>query len=133
MFLFSWGMLVFFMLAGALRSAGDARTPMVLGIALTVLNLLLNIVMIRGLGPIPAFGTKGAAMGTCIASGLVAVYSLWKLWTGGWVVSFPRGGGWGPDWGVIRSLFRFGLPTGIQGIAMNVGGVLMLAFIGSLA
>jgi Na+-driven multidrug efflux pump len=34
---------------------------------------------------------------------------------------------------VIRSLFRFGLPTGIQGIAMNIGGVLMLSFIGSLA
>ena len=32
MFLFSSGMLVFFMLGGALRSAGDARTPMVLGI-----------------------------------------------------------------------------------------------------
>src|SRR5262249_32867513 len=30
-------------------------------------------------------------------------------------------------------LFRFGLPTGIQGIAMNIGGVLMLSFIGSLA
>jgi len=132
MFLFSWGMLVFFMLAGALRSAGDARTPMVLGIALTILNLLLNIVLIRGLGPIPAFGTKGAAMGTCIASGLVATYSLWKLWHGGWVVSFPRGRGFGPDWEIIRALFRFGLPTGFQGIAMNIGGVFMLAFIGSL-
>jgi Na+-driven multidrug efflux pump len=30
-------------------------------------------------------------------------------------------------------LFKFGLPTGIQGIAMNIGGVLMLSFIGSLA
>ena len=37
-----------------------------------------------------------------------------------------------PDWRIIKSLFRFGLPTGIQGIAMNVGGVLMLAFVGSL-
>jgi Na+-driven multidrug efflux pump len=37
-----------------------------------------------------------------------------------------------PDWSIIRSLFRFGLPTGVQGIAMNVGGVLMLRFIGSL-
>ena len=45
---------------------------------------------------------------------------------------FPRDGGFGPDWTIIRSLFRFGLPTGIQGIAMNVGGVLMLSFIGSL-
>lgn len=47
-------------------------------------------------------------------------------------MSFPRGHGFGPDWSIIRSLFRFGLPTGIQGIAMNVGGVLMLGFIGSL-
>ncbi len=133
MFLFISGMLVFYMLSGALRSAGDARTPMVLGIALTVLNLVLNVVLIRGLGPIPAFGTAGSAMGTVIASWILAVYALVKLWRGGWVVSFPRGRGWGPDWAIIRSLFRFGLPTGIQGIAMNVGGVLMLAFIGSLA
>jgi len=132
MFVFSGGMLVFFMLGGALRSAGDARTPMVLGITLTVLNLVLNIILIRGLGPIPAFGTKGAAMGTCLASGSIAVYALFKLWHGGWVVSFPRGQGYGPDWAIIRSLFRFGLPAGIQGIAANVGGVFMLAFIGSL-
>ena len=132
MFIFSSGMLVFFMLGGALRSAGDARTPMILGVSMTALNVVLNVILIRGLGPIPAYGTKGAAMGTCIASGLVAVYSLWKLWNGGWVVSFPRGRGWGPDWEIIKSLFRFGLPTGIQGIAMNVGGVFMLSFIGSL-
>jgi putative MATE family efflux protein len=133
MFLFSSGMLVFYMLSGALRAAGDARTPMVLGVVMTVLNLVLNIVLIRGLGPIPAFGTAGSAMGSVIASGLVAVYAMVKLWRGGWVVSFPRKHGFGPDWAIIRALFRFGLPSGIQGIAMNIGGVLMLAFIGSLA
>jgi putative MATE family efflux protein len=132
MFLFSSGMLVFYMLSGALRSAGDARTPMILGVALTVLNLILNVILISGVGPIPRFGTTGAAMGTVMASALVGAYSLWKLWRGGWVVSFPRDHGWGPDWTIIRSLFRFGLPTGIQGIAMNVGGVLMLGFVGSL-
>jgi putative MATE family efflux protein len=133
MFIFSSGMLVFFMLAGALRSAGDARTPMVLGIAMTVLNIAFNAVLIPGLGPLPALGTAGAAIGTVIAAGLVGAWSLFRLWSGKWVVSFPRRGPFGPDWTVIRSLFRFGLPTGIQGIAMNVGGVLMLAFIGSLA
>jgi putative MATE family efflux protein len=133
MFVFSSGMMVFFMLGGALRSAGDARTPMMLGISMTVLNVVFNVLLIRGLGPIPAFGTKGAAMGTCIASGLVAVYSLAKLWSGAWVISFPRGGGYGPDWSIIKSIFKFGLPTGVQGIAMNIGGVFMLSFIGSLA
>ena len=51
---------------------------------------MLNIVLIRGLGPIPAFGTAGSAMGTSIASGLVALFALVKLWRGGWVVRFPR-------------------------------------------
>ena len=135
MFVFSLGMMIFFMLSGALRSAGDARTPMMLGLTMTVLNIVLNVLLISGVGPIPAFGTKGSAMGTCIASGLVSSYALAKLWTGAWVVSIPRsdGYGFGPDWNIIKAIFKFGLPTGIQGIAMNIGGVFMLAFIGSLA
>ena len=132
-FVFSTGMLVFFMLGGALRSAGDAKTPLRLGIALTVMNVVFNIIFIRGLGPIPALGTKGAAIGTAVASGLLAIYSMWKLWGGGWVVSFPKHHGFAPDWATIKQLFKFGLPTGFQGIAMNIGGVLMLSFIGSLA
>lgn len=133
MFLFSSGMLVYFMLAGALRSAGDATTPMILGIVMTLLNIVLNIVLIGGIGAIPSFGTMGAAIGSCIASGLVAVYSFWKLSNGSWVVSIKNKKGYAPDWKVIRRLFKFGLPAGIQGIAMNVGGVLLLAFVGSLA
>ena len=133
MFVFSSGMLIFFMLGGALRSAGDAKTPMKLGIAVTVLNVTFNVILIRGLGPIPAFGTRGAAMGTTAAFGILGVYSLYKLLNGGWVVSFPKHHGFAPDWTIIKSLFKFGLPTGIQGIAMNVGGVLLLGFIGSTA
>ncbi len=131
-FTFSVGLLIYFMTSGALRAAGNARTPMVLGLVMTLTNLGLNIVLIRGLGPIPAFGTAGSAMGTSIATGAVGLYSIYKMWSGTWVVGFPRGGGWGPDWTVIRSLFKFGLPSGIQGIAGNVGGFVMYGFIGSV-
>ena len=133
LFVFSFGMLMFFMLGGALRSAGDARTPLRLGLAMTALNIVLTIVLIRGLGPIPAFGTAGAAMGTVIAAGILSVYAFVRLYGGTWVVAFHRGMDLRPDWIIIRQLFKFGLPTGIQGVAMNVGGVLLLAFIGSLA
>lgn len=132
MFTCSIGMLIYFMMSGALRSAGDAKTPMILGIVMTVLNCLFNIILIRGLGPIPAFGTAGAAMGTCIAAGLVGIYSVYKLYSGTWVVGFPKSG-YAPDWKIIKKLFQFGLPAGIQGIAMNAGGVLMYGFMGSLA
>ena len=132
MFVFSFGMMMFFMLGGALRSAGDARTPLRLGIAMTILNIVLNVVLIAGIGPIPAFGTTGAAMGTVIAGGVVSIYALFRLFGGGWVVQFDRAMGWRPDLKVIRELFRFGLPTGVQGVAMNVAGVLLLRFVGSL-
>jgi putative MATE family efflux protein len=132
MFLFSIGTLLFFMLGGALRSAGDARTPLRLGAAMTVLNIGLNIVLIAGAGPIPAFGTQGAAMGTVIASGLVSAVALWMVLAGRLVIHFPRGMGWVPDVTIIRQLFRFGLPAGLQGVAMNVAGVLLLRFLGSL-
>jgi putative MATE family efflux protein len=132
MFVFGFGMMMFFMLGGALRSAGDARTPLRLGIALTIGNVLFNVLLIRGDGPFPELGTAGAAAGMMISSALVSVYAIWKLFSGAWVIDF-RGMSWRPDWEIIRALFRFGLPTGVQGIAMNIAGVLLLRFIGSTA
>ena len=131
MFVASLGMMLFFMLGGALRAAGDARTPLRLGIALTLLNIALNLVLIPGWGPIPRLGTTGAAIGTNLAGTLVSGYAIYRLWKGDWVISV-RHASWRPDWNIIRHLFRFGLPTGVQGIAMNVAGVLLLRFIGSL-
>lgn len=131
-FVFSVGMLLFFLFGAAFRSAGDSRTPLRLGVVLTVLNVGLNALFIRGLGPIPAFGTAGAAMGTAVAGAVVTGVAVWLLFSGKAVVTWHLDMGWRPNWGVIRALFRFGLPTGAQGIAMNVAGVLLFRFIGSL-
>jgi putative MATE family efflux protein len=132
MFVFSIGMLLFFMLGGALRAAGDARTPLRLGIWMTVLNITFNVVLIPGLGPVPALGTQGAAIGTVSASLIVSSIGVWMLLSGRLVVHFPETMSRRPDWGIIRSLFRFGLPAGLQGVAMNIAGVMLLRFIGSL-
>src|SRR5258705_6217810 len=128
----SLGMLLFFMVSGPLRAAGNARTPMRLGVLLTVLNIACNVVFITGLGPFPRMGTAGAAVGTTIASLIVASYAGYLLFSGRLPVTWHRGMDWRPDWSIIRALFRFGLPTGVQGIAMNIAGVMLLRFIGSL-
>jgi putative MATE family efflux protein len=133
MFVGSIGMLLFFMVGGALRAAGDARTPLRLGVLLTALNIACNIAFITGLGPLPRLGTAGAAVGTAVAGIAVSGLAGYLLFSGRLPVMWHRGMDWRPDWGVIRTLFRFGLPTGIQGIAMNVAGMLLLRFIGSLA
>ena len=131
-FTFSIGMMLFFMLTSALRAAGDARTPMRLGVIMTILNVVLNLLLIPGVGPIPALGTMGSALGTVIASSTVSAFALYQLLKGRLVIKLSRHMDWRPDWVIIRSLFRFGLPTGVQGIAMNVAGVMLLRFIGSL-
>ncbi len=132
MLVFSFGMLLFFMVSGALRAAGDAKTPLRLGVMLTVLNICFNVMLIGGLGPIPSFGATGAAIGTTLASGITGLVAMWLLFTDRLVVKFTRTMSFRPDWAIIRELFRFGLPAGVQGIAMNVAGVLLVRFIGSL-
>jgi Na+-driven multidrug efflux pump len=77
-------------------------------------------------------GTVGAAYGTVASSTLVSAYGMWRLLHPDSVIHFEPSMDVRPDFGIIRSLFRFGLPTGVQGIAMNIGGVLLLRFIGSL-
>jgi putative MATE family efflux protein len=131
MFVCSIGQLLYFMIAGALRAAGDARTGMRIGMWIVGLNVGLNMILISGLGPIPAFGAMGAALGTSIASAIASGAGIWMMATGRVVVSF-KGVPKRPDWSIIRSLFRFGLPAGVQGVAMNVAGVLLLRFMGSL-
>jgi putative MATE family efflux protein len=126
MFVGNVGMLVFFMLGGAFRAAGDARTPLRLGIGATVLNAAFNVVLI------PRYGAFGAALGTVTANLIVAAIGNAMVLSGKYVVRVPRPLSFAPDWAIIRSIFKFGLPTGLQGIAMNVAGVLLLRFIGAL-
>lgn len=125
-FVFSIGMMLFFMLSSALRAAGDVRTPLRLGVSMTVINLILNLLLV------PRFGTAGSAMGTVIASNTVSFVALYLMFSGKLVIRFSRDMDFRPDWAIIRSLFRFGLPTGVQGIAMNLAGVMLLRFIGTL-
>jgi putative MATE family efflux protein len=126
------GLLLFWMLGGALRSAGDAKTPLRLGVCLTILHIILNVILIGGAGPIPALGTTGAALGTVIAAGIVSGIGMAVLFWGKSVVKFTRTMNLAPDYEIIRSLFRFGLPAGFQGVVMNLAGVFLFRFIGSL-
>jgi len=126
MFLGIVGMMLFFMLSNAFRAAGDPRTPLRLGVTMTVLTVVFNLLLI------PRLGTLGAALGTIASSTIVAAWGVWRLFAPGSVIHFHRGMDTKPDFGIIRSLFRFGLPAGVQGIAMNIAGLMLLRFIGSL-
>src|SRR5689334_15455031 len=82
MFMGIFGMMMFFMLGGAFRAAGDPRTPLRLGVAMTVLTITFNVVLI------PRLGAVGAAFGTIASSTLVSNYGIWLLTRPGSVIHF---------------------------------------------
>ncbi len=128
--LFNVGLLLFFLIVGALRSAGDARTPLRMGIQMTTLNVVLTVVLVRGLGVIPALGTQGAGIATAVASGVTALTGLYLLLTRRLVIGLtPR---FSLDWRILRQIFQIGLPAGLQVIVINITSVVLVRYVGSL-
>ncbi len=57
---------------GVLRGLQDTRTPLVVAVAGNLLNLVLNVVLVFGAGPVPALGIAGSAWGSVAAQSLSA-------------------------------------------------------------
>ncbi len=70
-FVFTW-------LSAAFRATGDAKTPLKLLAVAAAVNLLVDPVLIFGIGPVPALGIAGAGLAT-VAAWLVSAAWGWLL------------------------------------------------------
>ena len=52
---------------GVLRGLQDTRTPLVVAVVGNALNIVLNLLLVFGPGPVPALGLAGSALGSVIA------------------------------------------------------------------
>lgn len=62
-----------------LRATGDTRTPSYVMLLVSLLNAVLDPVLIFGLGPFPRLELRGAAVATVISYAVTFVASLWIL------------------------------------------------------
>ncbi|MEJ7928265.1 MATE family efflux transporter [Sphingobium sp. AN641] len=114
-----------------LRAAGDARTPLIFMFVSVGVDIILNPVLILGLGPIPAMGIGGSAAATAAAG----VISLTGLLVYIYRKDLPlrlRGAELGylkPAADQMRILIVKGLPMGFQMIIMSMSGLVMIGLV----
>ena len=111
-----------------LRATGDARTPLMVNSLVNVLNVGLDMILIFGLGPIPALGILGTAIGTVLARliGVILMYRKIRLSKVGFSLSdvFARSN--------YTELVRLSVPAALERLVMRLGQVLYFGMIISM-
>lgn len=79
---------------------GDTASIMKTNICGNLLNAALSFLLIRGLGPVPAYGVLGAAIGTAAGTFFSLLYSYFLLRREG----FFHGGRWIPDMAYFKKV-----------------------------
>lgn len=105
--------MLLFLINGIFRGAGDAMMAMKSLWIANLCNIVLCPLLIRGLGPIPAFGLMGAAMATTIGRSIGVLYQLFHLFSGKSRLRFH----WQqlkPDLRLIRSVASIAWPGTLQ-------------------
>jgi len=121
---FLFGFTVFIAL---MRGAGDTVTPMLVMVGTVVANVVLDPLLIFGVGPFPELGVEGAAIATVVARGSAMVVGLWIMFRGAHGIQIrPRQ--MIPDIAYSRKLLRIGVPASIEntGRAISVNAVLVI-------
>ncbi len=132
LFLCGTPLFLMFLLTGAFNASGDPKTPLKLGILTTGLNILISIVLITGLGPFPAMGVLGAGLGTVLAPIFSCSAGLYMIYSRRMIIQPPAKFHLLPDIRLLRRMVQIGVPTGIQGVLLNIGGVMLIWYISAL-
>ena len=107
-------------LGSMLRAIGDTKTPMKIGIITNVLNVVVDYVLIFGVGPIPALGVMGTALGTLIARSLGTILLYRKVQHS--VIAFPLFTRLNKS--SFNELLRISFPAALERLVMRLGQVL---------
>jgi putative MATE family efflux protein len=64
----------------AIRATGDTKTPSAIMLVAVVVNIILDPLLIFGLGPFPMLGLTGAAIATVVSRAITLVFAMWVLY-----------------------------------------------------
>jgi putative MATE family efflux protein len=117
-------MIIFALVSGQLiRGSGDAVKPMIIMISASVLNMILDPLMILGIGPFPEMGIRGAAWATVIAQFVGAALALFYLLAHRTTYKI-QAKHLPPDLSVLKDIYRVGAPSMILELTESFAFVL---------
>ncbi len=120
--------MLLFLINGIFRGAGDASMAMKSLCIANVANIILCPLLIRGWGPIPAFGLTGAAMATTIGRGIGVVYQLYHLFGGRSVIKLTLSH-LKPDWKQIKQIINIAAPGTFQFLVASGSWIVLTAIV----
>jgi putative MATE family efflux protein len=115
-------------LGSMLRAIGDTKSPMKIGFITNLLNIVLDFILIFGLGPIPALGIIGTAIGTLISRIIGTILLYRKVQQS--VLNFKFFSML--DKSNYTELLRLSLPATLERLVMRMGQVVYFGLIVAL-
>jgi putative MATE family efflux protein len=122
------GMFLYNAGSAILRGLGDSRTPLRFLAIATAINIVLDPLMILGVGPFPKMGVAGAALATIIAQGVSSVLVLRHLSKVTRLLHF-EGRLLSVDRRITKLTFSIGLPAGVQQFLASLGMLTLTSII----
>lgn len=119
------------MLSMASRGAGDAVTPLRFMILTVVLDIVLNPMLILGIGPLPRLGIAGSALATAIAGTISLIAMIGWFYARNHVLRL-RGREFAyllPNWSELGFIVGRGLPMGAQMLVISGAGLIMVGLV----
>lgn len=118
----------FFFVNGALRGAGDSKTPFKFLLLSVALDIALNPVFIFGFGPLPALGIAGSALATLVSqtTALLALVVHIYRQRNPLAIHIDEWHLFRVDWSIVRSIVLKGIPMGLQMIVLASSMLLFL-------
>ncbi|MFH2034262.1 MAG: MATE family efflux transporter [Candidatus Margulisiibacteriota bacterium] len=117
-----------FLISAILYGAGDTITPLIiLGVA-TILNIVLDPLMIFGVWPFPAMGVAGAAWATVIARALASLMALEVIFRGRSRVHV-RLSEYRLDLSLMWRILKIGIPSSAQMSLRGFMNVFLMSFV----
>ncbi len=114
MFLGHFFQLLSFSINYAFRGAGDMKIPMLIMIIAASINLVLDPLLILGIGFFPRLEVQGAAIATVIAKSLSFLVGFIILVRGRSGIKLDLKSPWRLESNIIRRIFSIGIPVGIS-------------------